>query len=316
MTTTAVLPALDPHDFLAIDALLDDEEKAIRDTVRQFVREQVVPVRRRLVRAGHPPSRGHLGAREARALRHAPRRLRPSGRERGRLRPHLPRARGRRLGNPQRRLRAGVARDVRDLEVGLGGAEGALASGDAHRRRDRLLRPDRARCRLRPRHDAHARAPRRLGLDPQRRQDVDHERLDRGHRDRLGAHRGRRDPRLHRREGNARVHGTRDPQEALAARLGHLRARPRRRARSGRQHASRRIDPQGAALVPQRGAVRDRLRRGRRRARVLRGGARLLEGADRLRQADLGLPADAAEARGDGARDQPRHPDWRSTSGA
>jgi len=35
--------ALDPHDFLAIDALLDDEEKAIRDTVRAFVRERVLP---------------------------------------------------------------------------------------------------------------------------------------------------------------------------------------------------------------------------------------------------------------------------------
>ena len=40
------------------------------------------------------------------------------------------------------------------------------------------------------------------------------------------------------------------------------------------------------ALVPERGALRHRLGRGRRRARVLRGGARLLEGADRLRQAD------------------------------
>ena len=35
--------ALDPRDFLAIDALLDEEEKAIRDTVRAFVREQVLP---------------------------------------------------------------------------------------------------------------------------------------------------------------------------------------------------------------------------------------------------------------------------------
>ncbi|MEZ5098766.1 MAG: acyl-CoA dehydrogenase family protein [Thermoleophilia bacterium] len=34
---------MDPHDYLAIDALLDDEERAIRDTVRQFVRERVVP---------------------------------------------------------------------------------------------------------------------------------------------------------------------------------------------------------------------------------------------------------------------------------
>ncbi|HVM58006.1 MAG TPA: acyl-CoA dehydrogenase family protein [Gaiellaceae bacterium] len=43
MATTAKQTALDPRDFLAIDALLDDEEKAIRDTVRQFVQERVVP---------------------------------------------------------------------------------------------------------------------------------------------------------------------------------------------------------------------------------------------------------------------------------
>src|SRR5512139_1656040 len=43
MARTTELPALDPLDYLAIDALLDDEEKAIRDTVRQFVRENVLP---------------------------------------------------------------------------------------------------------------------------------------------------------------------------------------------------------------------------------------------------------------------------------
>jgi glutaryl-CoA dehydrogenase len=43
MATTTELPALDPLDYLAIDALLDDEEKAIRDMVRQFVREAVIP---------------------------------------------------------------------------------------------------------------------------------------------------------------------------------------------------------------------------------------------------------------------------------
>ena len=43
MATTAKQTELDPRDFLAIDALLDDEEKAIRDTVRQFVRERVLP---------------------------------------------------------------------------------------------------------------------------------------------------------------------------------------------------------------------------------------------------------------------------------
>jgi glutaryl-CoA dehydrogenase len=43
VTAQTELQAIDPLDFLALDALLDDEEKAIRDTVRQFVREQVTP---------------------------------------------------------------------------------------------------------------------------------------------------------------------------------------------------------------------------------------------------------------------------------
>jgi glutaryl-CoA dehydrogenase len=43
VATTAKPTALDPRDFLAIDALLDDEERAIRDTVRQFVRERILP---------------------------------------------------------------------------------------------------------------------------------------------------------------------------------------------------------------------------------------------------------------------------------
>jgi glutaryl-CoA dehydrogenase len=43
VATTAKPTDLDPRDFLAIDALLDDEEKAIRDTVRRFVRERIVP---------------------------------------------------------------------------------------------------------------------------------------------------------------------------------------------------------------------------------------------------------------------------------
>ena len=41
--TTTERPALDPLDFLALDALLEDEERSIRDTVRRFVRERVLP---------------------------------------------------------------------------------------------------------------------------------------------------------------------------------------------------------------------------------------------------------------------------------
>ena len=43
MAVTEKKTALDPLDFLAIDALLDEEERAIRDTVRSFVREKVLP---------------------------------------------------------------------------------------------------------------------------------------------------------------------------------------------------------------------------------------------------------------------------------
>jgi glutaryl-CoA dehydrogenase len=43
VAATAKPTTLDPHDFLAIDALLDEEERAIRDTIRQFVRERVLP---------------------------------------------------------------------------------------------------------------------------------------------------------------------------------------------------------------------------------------------------------------------------------
>ncbi len=43
MPTTLAKQTTDPLDFLAIDALLSDEEKAIRDTVRAWVRERILP---------------------------------------------------------------------------------------------------------------------------------------------------------------------------------------------------------------------------------------------------------------------------------
>jgi glutaryl-CoA dehydrogenase len=43
MATSTERPSIDPLDYLAIDALLDDEERAIRDTVRDFVRAHVLP---------------------------------------------------------------------------------------------------------------------------------------------------------------------------------------------------------------------------------------------------------------------------------
>jgi glutaryl-CoA dehydrogenase len=33
----------DPHDFLALDSLIDDDERAIQQTVRRFVNDRVLP---------------------------------------------------------------------------------------------------------------------------------------------------------------------------------------------------------------------------------------------------------------------------------
>src|ERR1700709_1084235 len=41
--TTAPPPSIRPTDFLALDSLLSDEERDIRDTVRAFVQDKVVP---------------------------------------------------------------------------------------------------------------------------------------------------------------------------------------------------------------------------------------------------------------------------------
>jgi glutaryl-CoA dehydrogenase len=43
MTTETVQPAVRPQDFLALDSLLSDEERDIRDVVRAFVRDRVLP---------------------------------------------------------------------------------------------------------------------------------------------------------------------------------------------------------------------------------------------------------------------------------
>src|SRR5580704_10430188 len=42
-STAAAPPALSPKDFLGIDHLLSGEERDIRDTVRAFVRDRVLP---------------------------------------------------------------------------------------------------------------------------------------------------------------------------------------------------------------------------------------------------------------------------------
>ena len=54
--TTTPQPSIRPNDFLALDSLLSDEERDIRDTVRAFVQDKVVmaAVRGRVLAAVGP----------------------------------------------------------------------------------------------------------------------------------------------------------------------------------------------------------------------------------------------------------------------
>src|SRR4051812_50192066 len=58
MSAAATLPTFDPLDPLALDAQLDDEERLIRDTVRQYVREKFLPVVAEHFEAGTLPEGG------------------------------------------------------------------------------------------------------------------------------------------------------------------------------------------------------------------------------------------------------------------
>ena len=48
--------ALAPSDLFAVDDLLGDDERLIRDTVRAFVRDQALPRDSGPLRGGHVPA--------------------------------------------------------------------------------------------------------------------------------------------------------------------------------------------------------------------------------------------------------------------
>ena len=65
-------PKFDPLDFLALDALLGDEERLLRDTVRRFVDDRVLPDVAEWFDEGTLPPRAGQGAGRARPARDAP----------------------------------------------------------------------------------------------------------------------------------------------------------------------------------------------------------------------------------------------------
>ena len=153
-----------------------DEQRLVIDTVRRFVREEIVPLEADLdpdaerARAGRPrpPRRQGQGDGLLRP-RH------PRGVRRARHRHRHPHADGDRdVAAPRRPLRAVLRRlrrrRPRPALRGQRGPEGALPLPHPARREARLLRPDRALRRQRPgARDPHHGGARRRRLDPERR---------------------------------------------------------------------------------------------------------------------------------------------------
>ena len=217
-----------PLELLGIDHLLSDDERDIQATVREFVDQRVKP------NIADWFERGDLDLglmREAGAL--------------GLLGMHLEGygcagTNAVSYGLACLELEAGDS-GVRSMvsvqgslamfaiwKFGQRGAEADLAAPDGRRRGDRLLRADRARLRLQPGGHADARQAGRRRLGAQRHQDVDHQRLGRRRRRGLGADRRRASGASWSRP-TPRASPPQDHQEAVAARLGHLRAGARGR---------------------------------------------------------------------------------------
>ena len=192
-------------------------------------------------------------------------------------------------------------------EFGTEAHEAEVPAEARHRRMDRLLRPDRAEPRLRPRQHDHAREEGRRRLRAHRHQDVDHQLADRRRVRRLGQGRRRRDPRLRAREGRGRAcRAPADPRQGRPARLDHRRDRDGRRVLPRGERLSRGARPEGPVHLPQLRALRHRLGRARRGRGLLAPRAPVRARPQAVRPAARRQPADPEEARRHADRDHAR----------
>ena len=157
-----------------MDFQLTDEQQLISETAREFADHEIAPRVRDNDRAARFDRElasklgevGYLGAPGRRGVRRPRPRLH-------RLRADRRAGRPRRLLGPHRRLGADLAGRRLDRALGHRGAEAEVAAAALLGRGARLLRPDRARHRLRRRQPAHPRDQDRLRLVDQRPEDVD-----------------------------------------------------------------------------------------------------------------------------------------------
>ena len=276
----------------------------VRQTARRFAEERILPLIRDCYRDARFPSElipemaelGFLGANlEGYGCAGM------SNVEYGLIMQELERGRFR---HPQLRFRAGRAGDVPHPRLRLRGAEAAMAAAPAERPGDRLLRADRAGFRLEPRRHAHHRAARGRRLDPQRREDLDHQRRAWP----TWRWSGRAPP-----EGivgflvergtpgytTSDIHGKWSMRASVTSSLSFSDCRV---SEANRLPGARGL--KAPALVPLAGALRHRLGRDRRGHGLLRNGAAVFDPAQAVRRPAHRLaPAGAGEAGLDDHRD-------------
>ena len=177
---------LDPLDLYNVRSMLSDEERLVQDSVAQVRRRAGDPDHRRVLRAGALSARAGARRRRAGPARQLDPRLRLRRPERvsyGLICQELER------GDSGLRSFVSVQSSLCMYPIYAFGSEEQkqrwlprMARGEVIA----LLRPHRAARRLRSREHEDARAPAGQGLGAERREDVDHERLDRRSRDRVG----------------------------------------------------------------------------------------------------------------------------------
>ena len=188
----------DWEDPFFLDDQLTEEEIAIRDVARDYCQEKLMTARAGGQPAREVPSRDH--ERDGRARPSgldAAREIRLRRRQLHDLRSGRARGRAGRFGLPLGDERAVLAGHASDLCLWQRRAAPEIPAQARDRRMGRLLRPHRARPRLRSGRHEDARRHRARRLQGLGLQDVDHQLADRRRAGGLGQARRRRDPRLH-----------------------------------------------------------------------------------------------------------------------
>ena len=252
-------------DFLHLDSSFTEDELLVRRTARDFVEDNLIPIIEECFREGRFPRElvplmgelGFFGAnhRGLRLRRHVQRRVRPGHAGTG----------ARRLRPAQLCQRAVGAGHVPHLHLRLRRAEEHLAPRPRQRRKDRLLRPHRARLRVEPRrHDHHAPAKpatstfstaKKCGSPPA----PSPMSPSSGPRSKTRTGMRVRGFLVETDRPGFSAHGS--PRQVEPARLGHQRPLSAGRAHPRRQPAARHGRPEEPAHVPQPGPLRHQLGR-------------------------------------------------------